>query len=154
QVQVLRQLLRDGAAASDGFAGLEVLLDRFLQLLDVHAVVSPEGVVFCHEDGLAQAWRDGLVADPPLHATGRLAVRHGLVVPQLDERGRGWVLRRERSNVWKRDEDVGEKREAGGREADGNLGGTTPHGGDYTRPSRRRIASDRPVYPSTTAPRD
>ncbi len=47
--------------------------------------------------------------------------------------------------VRKRDEDVGENREGGGRQADGNLGGTTPHGRDYTRAHSRRIASERPV---------
>ena len=71
QIQVLRQLLRDRAAAAHEPPARPVDLERLLQLLEVHALVLPERVVFGDEDGALQVGRDVAVADPPLHAARR-----------------------------------------------------------------------------------
>ena len=87
---------------------LEVLLDGLLQLLDVHAVVVPERRVFGHQHRAAQVVRDALVAHPPLHAPRRLALGPRLARPQLDERGRRRVARRQHAHVGHRQVEIGE----------------------------------------------
>ena len=54
QVEVFRELLRDGAPAAQQSAARPVDDERFLQLFEVDAFVLPERIVFSHQHGAFQ----------------------------------------------------------------------------------------------------
>ena len=54
QIEVLGELLRDGAAAAKKASARPVGLERLLQLLEIHALVLPERIVFGDEHGALQ----------------------------------------------------------------------------------------------------
>src|SRR5258705_64792 len=135
QVQVLRQLLRDGAPAANRLPFLDVVPDRNLQLLHVDPLVLPEGVVFGDEHGALQVLRDARVGDPHLVMTERLALLRGFAFAQLSECGRLRIGGRQDPALGQRQVDVREE-------------------GEHERGERAQTAKDGTAgfhgYPATT----
>ena len=105
QVEVLGELLRDGAAAARELALLPVLLERLLQLVEVDALVREERGVLGDQHRALELRRDALVRHPPLHLHGLAAGGRGLARPQIHERRRLGIGLRERADVGQRQVD-------------------------------------------------
>ena len=116
EVEILGELLRNGAGAARELHALEVDLHRLLELLEVDAAVLPERRVFGHDHGALQARRDASVVHPALHAARRLALVDRLALAQLDERRGRRILRAQDAHVGKRQVDVRGARESNGEE--------------------------------------
>ena len=121
QVEVLRQLLRDRAAAAEERALLEVPLERLADLLDVDPLVLPEAGVLRDEHGPLECRRDPAVAHPPLLAARRLALGARLGGPQLDEGGRRRVRGAQAGDVRQRGVHVAEVTEGRDERAEKEL---------------------------------
>jgi hypothetical protein len=85
QVEILGQLLRDGAGPPRCVALLERVLQRLADLFHVDAFVSEEGAVLRDDDGPLEVRRDPPVRHPPLHLTDLASLGAGLRRAQLHE---------------------------------------------------------------------
>ena len=110
QVEVLRELLRDGRGAARGHAAADAVFERHAQLVEVEAVVLPERGVLRHDHGALERGRDAVVAHPSPRRPPRLAAGGGLARAQVHERRRAGILLLERSHVRQPDPAVRDQR--------------------------------------------
>ena len=114
QVEVLRQLLGDGAGAAREAAILPVAFERGLDLVEVDAVVIEERGVLRDDHRALQMRRDLPVGHPAVADAELALLRLRLSHPQFHERRGLRVLLRKHPDVWQGQVDVDDVAEGKG----------------------------------------